>query len=118
MGDRPPGERARGDDGRAGMSTGERGSATEKREKLRERGTRRVLKSNFDCARPVGRTARRLVRKARGTSWEIVRRGREHAARAARRACTRGVRADEGPGDACALQREKLRERGAELVFR
>ena len=28
------------------------------------------------------------------------------------------LRADEGPGDACALQREKLRERGAELVFK
>ena len=25
--------------------------------------------------------------------------------------------ADEGPGDACALQREKLRERGAQLVL-
>ena len=58
MRDRPPGEGARGEGGRAGMFAGERGSAAEKREKLREWGVRRLLKSNFDCTRPVGRTAR------------------------------------------------------------
>ena len=54
MGDRPPGEGARGEGGRAGMSAGERGSATEKREKPRERGARRVLKLNL-VAGPRGR---------------------------------------------------------------
>ena len=83
-GGRPPGEGARDEGGRAGMSA-------EKREKLRERGARRVLKLNFDCTcRPVGRTARRLVREARGTACGIVRLGREHAARAAGRARPRG----------------------------
>ena len=69
-GGRPPGEGARGEGGRAGMSAGECGSAAETGEKLRERGARRVIKSNFDCTcRPVGRTDRRLVREARGTAW-------------------------------------------------
>ena len=83
-GGRPPGEGARAEGGQAGMSA-------EKREKLRERGARRVLKLNFDCTcRPVGRTDRRLVREAREAAWGIVRRRREHAATAAERACTRG----------------------------
>ena len=76
-GGRPPGEGARDEGGRAGMSA-------EKRERLRERGARRVLKLKFDSTcRPVGRTAHRLVREAWGTAWGIVRRRRAHAARAA-----------------------------------
>ena len=83
-GGRPPGEGARGENGRVVMSAGEHGSAAEKREKLREQGARRVLKLNDDCmCRPVGRTDRRLTREAQGTTWGIVLRGREHAARAA-----------------------------------
>ena len=88
-GGRPPGEEARGEGGRAGMSVGECDSTAEKREKLREWGALRLLKSNFDCTRPVGRTARRLVRKRGGRRGGFCR-GRGHAARAAGRACPRG----------------------------
>ena len=56
MGDRPPEEGARGEGGRTGMSGGVRGSGSvaAKREKLRERGARRVLKLNL-VAGPRGR---------------------------------------------------------------
>ena len=54
MRDRPPGEGARGEGGRPGMFAGERGSAAEKREKLWDRGARRVLKLNL-VAGPRGR---------------------------------------------------------------
>ena len=54
MRDRPPGEGARGEGGRPGMFAGERGSAAEKREKLWDRGARRMLKLNL-VAGPRGR---------------------------------------------------------------
>ena len=66
MRDRPPGEGARGEGGRAGMFAGERGSAAEKREKLWDRGARRVLKLNLVVGPRRRGVSRRIGRGVRG----------------------------------------------------
>ena len=91
------------------MSVGECDSTAEKREKLREWGARRLLKSNFDCTRPVGRTARRLVRKRGGIL---------PGERALGEGGRSGMSAGERGSVSAAKKREKLRERGARRVLK
>ena len=114
-GGRPPGEGARGEGGRAGMSAGECGSAAETGEKLRERGARRVIKSNFDCmCRLVGRTDRRLVREARGTAWGSSAGGGSTRTCAALAAGRGGDRAGPGKREGCVRGSGTQQSAGAE----
>ena len=86
-GGRPPGEGERGEGGRLGTSTGEHGTGASRGGRLRPR----PAPSRGGCTSPAGRPGC-VPCGTRCRSAGVVRRGREHAARAAGRARPRGKR--------------------------